>query len=48
MKVKIDNISNKISFGLFKRNECTPIKEKEKLPPIIPTTNNEGKLDIKA
>ena len=46
MKVKIDNINNKLSFGLFKRNKCTPIKEK--LPPTIPTTNNEGKLDIKA
>jgi hypothetical protein len=48
MKIKIDNITNKISFGLFKRHVCTPIKDKEKLPPTIPTTNNEGKLDFKA
>lgn len=48
MKIKIDNITNKISFGLFKRHACTPIKDKEKLPPTIPNPNPDGKLNIKA
>ena len=48
MSVKIDNITSKIAFGLFKKQISTPIKDKEKLPPTIPNPNPEGKLDIKA
>lgn len=48
MNIKIDNLTNKISFGLFKKNVSTPLRSNKKLPPTIPNPNNDGKLDIKA